>query len=107
MVCGMGGCSIALYFFACISLIIAAYRFSVSWILRLRVSAFLLQLAVTVLYILVSSVKEPTILSTASSRYHGVRGFRLLRLHHKDSLRKRVVLERYPQSSDIKNITGK
>ena len=27
--------------------------------------------------------------------HHGVRGFRLLRLHHKDSLRKRVVLERY------------
>lgn len=38
--------------------------FSVSWILRLRVSAFLLQLAVTMLYILASSVKEPTILST-------------------------------------------
>ena len=38
--------------------------------------------------------------------HHWVRGFRLLRLHHKDSLRKRVVLERYPQSSDIKNITG-
>ena len=38
--------------------------------------------------------------------HHGVRGFRLLRLHHKDSLRKRVVLERYPQSSDIKNIIG-
>lgn len=47
-----------------ISFIIATYRFSVSWILRLRVSAFLLQLAVTVLYILASSVKEPTILST-------------------------------------------
>ena len=29
MVCGMGGCSIALDFFACISSIIAAYRFSV------------------------------------------------------------------------------
>lgn len=29
--------------------------------------------------------------------HHGVRGFCLLRLHHKDSLRKRVVLERYPQ----------
>ena len=64
MVCGMGGCSIVLDFFSCISFIIAAYRFSVSWILRLRVSAFLLQLAVTVLYILASSVKEPTILST-------------------------------------------
>ena len=38
--------------------------------------------------------------------HHWVRGFRLLRLHHKDSLRKRVVLERYPQSSDIKNIIG-
>ena len=63
VVCGMGG-SIVLDFFACISFIIAAYRFSVSWILRLRVSAFLLQLAVTVLYILASSVKEPTILST-------------------------------------------
>ena len=71
MVRGMGGCSIALDFFACISLVIAAYRFSVSWILRLRVSAFLLQLAVTVLYILASSVKEPTILSTASSRIMG------------------------------------
>ena len=34
MVCGMGGCSIALDFFAYISTIIAAYRFSVSWILR-------------------------------------------------------------------------
>ena len=43
MVCGMGGCSIVLDFFSCISFIIAAYRFSVSWILRLRVSAFLLQ----------------------------------------------------------------
>ena len=52
MVCGMGGCSIVLDIFACISSIIAAYRFSVSWILRFRVSAFLLQLAVTVLYIL-------------------------------------------------------
>ena len=41
------GGSIVLDFFACISSIIAAYRFSVSWILRLRVSAFLLQLAVT------------------------------------------------------------
>ena len=71
MVRGMGGCSIVLDFFACISLVIAAYRFSVSWILRLRVSAFLLQLAVTVLYILVSSVKEPTILSTASSHIIG------------------------------------
>ena len=29
--------------------------------------------------------------------HHGVREFHLLRLHHKDSLRKRVVLERYPQ----------
>ena len=38
--------------------------------------------------------------------HHWVREFHLLRLHHKDSLRKRVVLERYPQSSDIKNITG-
>ena len=28
--------------------------------------------------------------------HHGVRGFHLLRLHHKDSLWKRVVLERYP-----------
>ena len=64
MVRGMDGSSIVLDFFACISFIIAAYRFSVSWILRLRVSAFLLQLAVTVLYILASSVKEPTILST-------------------------------------------
>lgn len=64
MVRGMGGCSIILDFFACISTIIAAYRFSVSWILRLRVSAFLLQLAVTVLYILASSVKDVTILST-------------------------------------------
>ena len=27
--------------------------------------------------------------------HHGVREFRLLRLHHKDSLRKRVFLERY------------
>ena len=27
--------------------------------------------------------------------HHWVSGFRLLRLHHKDSLRKRVVLERY------------
>ena len=35
------------------------------------VSAFLLQLAVTVLYILASSVKEPTILSTASSHIIG------------------------------------
>ena len=64
MVCGMGGCSIALVFFACISSIIAAYRFSVSWILRFIVSAFLLQLAVTVLYILASSVKTETSLST-------------------------------------------
>ena len=48
----------------CISFIIAAYRFSVSWILRLRVSAFLLQFAVTVLYILASSVKTETSLST-------------------------------------------
>ena len=64
MVCGMGGSSIALDCFARISTIIAAYRFSVSWILRFIVSAFLLQLAVTVLYILASSVKEPTILST-------------------------------------------
>lgn len=71
MVRGMGGCSIVLDFFACISLIIAAYRFSVSWILRFIVSAFLLQLAVTVLYILASSVKEPTILSTASSHIIG------------------------------------
>ena len=63
MVCGMR-CSIVLDFFACISFIIAAYRFSVSWILRLRAFAFLLQFAVTVLYILASSVKEPTILST-------------------------------------------
>ena len=63
LVCGMGG-SIVLDFFACISSIIAVYRFSVSWILRLRVSAFLLQLAVTVLYILASAVKEPMILST-------------------------------------------
>ena len=58
-----GGSSIAMDFFACISTIIAVYRFSVSWILRLRVSAFLLQLAVTVLYILASSVKAVTILS--------------------------------------------
>ena len=29
--------------------------------------------------------------------HHGVREFHLLRLHHKDSLRKRVFLERYPQ----------
>ena len=29
--------------------------------------------------------------------HHGVRGFCLFRLHHKDSLRKLVVLERYPQ----------
>lgn len=64
MVCGMGGCSIVSSFFSCISFIIAAYRFSVSWILRLRVSAFLLQLAVTVLYILANSVKDVTILST-------------------------------------------
>ena len=71
MVRGMGGCSIVLDFFACISTIIAAYRFSVSWILRFIVSAFLLQLAVTVLYILASSVKEPTILSTASSHIIG------------------------------------
>ena len=63
IVCGMGGSSIAMDFFACISTIIAVYRFSVSWILRLRVSAFLLQLAVTVLYILASSVKAVTILS--------------------------------------------
>ena len=33
--------------------------------------------------------------------HHWISGFRLLRLHHKDSLRKRVVLERYPQSSDV------
>ena len=58
------GGSIVLDFFACISSIIAAYRFSVSWILRFIVSAFLLQLAVTVLYILASSVKTETILST-------------------------------------------
>ena len=45
------GGSIVFDFFACISFIIAAYRFSVSWILRLRAFAFLLQLAVTVLYI--------------------------------------------------------
>lgn len=45
MVCSMGGCSIILDFFACISFIIAAYRFSVSWILRFIVSAFLLQVA--------------------------------------------------------------
>ena len=57
-VCGMDGGSIVLDFFACISFIIAADCFSVSWIFRLRVSAFLLQLAVTVLYILASSVKE-------------------------------------------------
>ncbi len=63
-VCGMDGWTIALDFFACISFINAAYRFSVSWILRLRVSAFLLQLAVMVLYILASSVKEPTNLPT-------------------------------------------
>ncbi len=53
--CGMDGCSIALDFFACISFINAAYRFSVSWILRLRVSAFRLQLAMTVLCVLASS----------------------------------------------------
>lgn len=58
------GGSIVLDFFACISSIIAAYRFSVSWILRFIVSAFLLQLAVTVLYILASSVKTETSLST-------------------------------------------
>ena len=63
MVCGMGG-SIVLDFFACISSIIAVYRFSVSWILRFIVSAFLLQFAVTVLYILASSVKTETSLST-------------------------------------------
>ena len=59
-----GGGSIVLDFFACISSIIAVYRFSVSWILRLRAFAFLLQLAVTVLYILASSVKTETSLST-------------------------------------------
>ena len=58
------GGSIVLDFFSCISFIIAAYRFSVSWILRLRVSAFLLQLVMTVLYILASSVKTETSLST-------------------------------------------
>ena len=58
------GGSIVLDFFACISSIIAVYRFSVSWILRLRAFAFLLQLAVTVLYILASSVKTETSLST-------------------------------------------
>ena len=58
------GGSIVLDFFACISAIIAAYRFSVSWILRLRAFAFLLQFAVTVLYILASSVKTETSLST-------------------------------------------
>ena len=58
------GCSIVLDFFACISSIIAAYRFSVSWILRLRAFAFLLQFAVTMLYILASSVKTETSLST-------------------------------------------
>ena len=58
------GGSIVLDFFACISSIIAAYRFSVSWILRLRAFAFLLQFAVTVLYILASSVKTETSLST-------------------------------------------
>ena len=46
MVCGMGGCSIAQEFFACISSIIAAYRFSVSWILRFIVAAFLLQVPI-------------------------------------------------------------
>ena len=46
MVCGMGGCSVVLDFFACISTIIAVYRFSISWILRFIASAFLLQLAV-------------------------------------------------------------
>ena len=35
MVRGMGGCSIVLDFFVCISFIIAAYRFSDSWILDL------------------------------------------------------------------------
>ena len=64
MVCGMGGYSIVLDFFACISFIIAAYRFSVSWILRLRAFAFLLQFAVMVLCILASSVKTETSLST-------------------------------------------
>ena len=48
--------------------------FSVSWILRFIASAFLLQLAVTVLYILASSVKERTILSTASSHITLVKG---------------------------------
>ena len=40
MICGMGGCSIAFDFFACISFIHVAYRFSVSWILLFRISAF-------------------------------------------------------------------
>lgn len=45
MACGMGGRSIFLDFFACINSIIAVYRFSVSWILRFIVAAFLLQVA--------------------------------------------------------------
>lgn len=64
IVCGIGGCFTDLDFLVCIRSAIAAYRFSVSWILRFIVSAFLLQLAVTVLYILASSVKTETSLST-------------------------------------------
>ena len=50
--------------------------------------------------------KGTTNLVHSLKSHHGVWGFCLLRLHHKDSLRKRVVLERCPQSPDIKNITG-
>lgn len=45
------------------------------------------RLAIDCIYVLFKGLKS----------HHGVRGFHLLRLHHKDSLRKRIVLERYPQ----------
>ena len=47
--------------------------------------------------LILGSLKSSCPFAYCLKSHHGVRGFCLLRLQHKDSLRKRVVLERYPQ----------
>ena len=47
--------------------------------------------------LILGSLKSSWPFAYCLKSHHGVRGFCLLRLQHKDSLRKRVVLERYPQ----------